>query len=65
MSEAGFSVMSRENQWRPTRLLAGESRAKTVGPVGGRRLGFVEPRSWWNAEKQVLALADELGMPSK
>lgn len=65
MLEAGFLVTSQEHQWRPMRLAAGESRTKTVGLVGGRRLGLVETRSWWNAEKQDLALADELGMLSK
>jgi hypothetical protein len=58
-------VMNREYQWRLTQLAADESRATTVGPVGGRRLGLVESRSWWSAEKQVLALADELGMLGK
>lgn len=46
-------------------MLDGESRTKTVGLVGGRRLGSVETRSWWNADKHDLALADELGMLSK
>jgi len=46
-------------------LAADESRTRTVGLGGGRRLGLVKLRSWWNAEKQVLALADELGMLSK
>jgi len=58
MLEAGPLVMSQGNQWRPTRSAAGESRTKTVGLVGGRRLELVKARSWWSASEQALALAE-------